>query len=233
MSNKTRLLLLPGLLCDSLLWRHQVKALADIAETSVADLTRDDDIQAMARSVLAEAPAIFALAGLSMGGYLAMEIMRQAPHRVERLALLDTSPLADAAEQTERRRMFISMSDHGEFKGVTQRLLPMLIHKDRLEDKELCATIMQMADNIGKDAFKRQQMAIISRPDSRRDLERIQCKTLVLCGRQDALTPLALHQDMAAAIPHGALAVIEGAGHLSTLEQPAAVNVALREWLLS
>lgn len=233
MNGKTQLLLLPGLLCDSLLWRRQVGALADIAGITVADLTRDDDIRAMARTVLAEAPETFALAGLSMGGYLAMEIMRQAPHRVERLALLDTSPHADAAEQTERRRLFIRMSEQGEFKGVTQRLLPMLIHEDHLKDKELCAVIMQMADNVGKEAFQRQQAAIISRPDSMRDLERIQCRTLVLCGRQDALTPLALHEKMAEAVPHGRLAVIEDSGHLSTLEQPAAVSAALREWLLS
>ena len=229
----TSLVLLPGLLCDALLWRHQSETLSDFADITVADLTGDDSLEGMARTVLAAAPETFALAGLSMGGYVAMEIMRQAPHRVERLALLDTAAHADAPEQTERRHQFIEMSDHGQFKGVTQRLLPLLIHRHRLKDKELCGTVMQMAENIGKDAFRRQQKAIIGRPDSCRDLERIQCKTLVLCGRQDQLTPLEIHQEMAEMIPHGTLVIVEDSGHLSTLEQPHAVSAVLRYWLAS
>jgi len=225
------LVLLPGLLCDDALWRHQIGGLADLAEITVADLTRDDHIERMAARVLDEAPETFALAGLSMGGYAAQEIMRQAPHRVERLALLDTSYLADGIEQKQRRTDFINLAEMGKFKGITPRLLPMLIHPDRMEDKELCDTVLDMAEHVGKDAFIRQQKAIMSRPDGAWDLERIQCDTLVLCGRQDALTPLELHEEMASRIPNATLVVVEDSGHLAPLERPKPVTRAMRAWL--
>ncbi len=228
---KTPLMLLPGLLCDGALWRSQVEGLSDIAEPRVADLSRDDTMTGMANAVLEGAPERFALAGLSMGGYVAQEIMRLAPQRITRLALLDTSCRADTPEQRNRRLDFIAMTRHGKFKGVTKRLLPLLIHPDRIGDEELTDTIMKMAEHIGKEGYIRQQNAIMGRPDSTWDLGRIQCETLVLCGRQDALTPLESHREMAADIPHSTLSVIEDCGHLSTLERPEAVNAALRDWL--
>ena len=231
MSGKTHLVLLPGLLNDAELWRHQCATLNDIAEISVPDLTQDDQLSPMARRVLADAPETFALAGLSMGGYLAQEIMRQAPDRVTRLALLDTTPLPDTHEQSARRRGFIELARQGDFKGVTKRLLPLLIHPGRLKDTKLAQTVMDMAGRVGRDAFIRQQKAIMTRPDSRRDLGLIHCSTLVVCGREDALTPPAVHADMAAAIPHAAFVVIEDSGHLSPLEQPHAVSAVLRYWL--
>ncbi|MBL6929742.1 MAG: alpha/beta fold hydrolase [Rhodospirillales bacterium] len=231
MSEKTHLVLLPGLLNDAELWAHQRATLADIAEISVPDLTRDDQLSPMARRVLSGAPETFALAGLSMGGYLAQEIMRQAPDRVTRLALLDTSPLPDTHEQSARRRGFIALARKGDFKGVTNRLLPMLIHPDRVNDARLTKTLMDMAGRVGRDGFIRQQQAIMTRPDSRRDLGLIHCPTLVLCGRQDALTPPAVHADMAAAIPNAAFVAVEDCGHLSPLEQPHAVSAVMRYWL--
>ncbi|MCH8836107.1 MAG: alpha/beta hydrolase, partial [Proteobacteria bacterium] len=177
MSARTPLVLLPGLLCDAALWRHQTDTLADIAEITVADLTGDDRFDDMARTVLKAAPETFALAGLSMGGYVAHEIMRQAPDRVTRLALLDTSARADTPGQSERRRAFIEQTRHGDFKGVTSRLLPMLIHPDRLEDGDLTGTITAMAEGVGREAFLRQQNAIMNRPDGRRDLSAIHCPT--------------------------------------------------------
>ena len=231
MSAGTPLVLLPGLLCDAALWRHQMDTLADIAEITVADLTGDDRFDDMARSVLEAAPETFALAGLSMCGYVAHEIMRQAPGRVTRLALLDTSARADTPGQSERRRAFIAQTRHGDFKGVTSRLLPMLIHPDRLEDGDLTGTIMAMAEGVGREAFLRQQNAIMHRPDCRRDLGAIHCPTLVLCGRQDALTPLAGHQEMADGIPDSTLVVIEDCGHMAPLERPRAVSAVMRYWL--
>lgn len=231
MSAGTPLVLLPGLLCDAALWRHQMDTLADIAEITVADLTGDDRFDDMARTVLKAAPETFALAGLSMGGYVAHEIMRQAPGRVTRLALLDTSARADTPGQSERRRAFIAQTRHGDFKGVTSRLLPMLIHPDRLEDGDLTGTIMAMAEGVGREAFLRQQNAIMHRPDGRRDLGAIHCPTLVLCGRQDALTPLAGHQEMADGIPNATLVVIEDCGHMAPLERPRAVSAVMRYWL--
>lgn len=231
MNEKTHLILLPGLLNDAELWRHQTATLTDIAEISVPDLTQDDQLGPMAMRVLSEAPETFALAGLSMGGYLAQEIMRQAPDRVTRLALLDTSPLPDTNEQTARRRGLIDLAGKGDFKGVTRRLLPFLIHPDRLNDGELTRTVTEMAERVGRDAFIRQQKAIMTRPDSRRDLGLIHCPTLVLCGRDDVLTPPEVHAEMAAAIPNAAYVAVEDCGHLSPLEQPHAVSALMRYWL--
>lgn len=231
MTAKTPLVLLPGLLCDEALWAHQVQTLADIADITVADMTLDDTVKGMAERVLKAAPERFALAGLSMGGYAALAIMRRAPERVERLALLDTTARADSPEQTKQRSAFIDQLEFGEFRGVTSRLLPLLIHEDQLDDGEITAVIKASAENVGPEAYVRQQKAIMSRPDGLEDLKRIACPALVLCGRQDALTPLHLHEEMAAAIPGASLVVIEDCGHLSPLERPRAVSAVMRYWL--
>jgi pimeloyl-ACP methyl ester carboxylesterase len=230
-TDRQPLVLLPGLLCDPRLWAHQSEALSDIADVTVADMTRDDSMAGMARRALDAAPERFALAGLSMGGYVALEIMRQAPERVTRLALLDTGSRADTPEQTTRRRDLISLADRGEFKAVSPRLLPLFIHEGRLEDAALVADIAAMADAVGKEAFLRQQHAIMNRPDSRPELPGIACPTLVLCGRQDVLTPPELSEEMASLIPGADLVMVEACGHLSTMERPDEVNAAMRSWL--
>ncbi len=228
---KAPLILLPGLLCDEALWAHQTETLADIADITVADMTQDDTIEGMAERVLAGAPETFALAGLSMGGYAAQEIMRQAPERVARLALLDTSANADTPEARKQRQGFITQLGLGSFRGVTEKLLPFLIHKNRLDDDALIAVIKASAQNVGPEAFTRQQQAIMARSDSRGDLKKIACPTLILCGREDALTPLNQHEEMAAAIPNASLVVIEDCGHLAPLERPRAVSAVMRYWL--
>lgn len=232
MTDTLPLVLLPGLLCDEKLWAPQVEALSGLTQVQIADLTQHDTIEGMATAALANAPARFALAGLSMGGYVAQQIMRQAPERVGKLALLDTSARADSAEQTVRRRGLIELAQKGRFKGVTPRLLPLLIHADRLEDKKLTDIIMAMAEHVGMDGFLRQQKAIMGRPDGRADLAKIAVPTLVLCGRQDALTDLSLHEEIHAGVSGSRLVVVEECGHLSTLERPAEVNMAMREWLV-
>lgn len=186
----------------------------------------------LAQKVLATAPNRFALAGLSMGGYVAQEIMRQAPERVERLTLLDTSGRADTDEQRERRDQLIEMSRIGKFRGVTDRLLPILIHEERLTDVVLTDRVKRMAEQIGAAAFHRQQKAIMSRSDSRSYFAEYDLPTLILCGRQDALTPVTLHEEMAELIPGAKLAIIEDSGHLSTMERPQAATALLRHWLL-
>ena len=231
MSEKIPLILLPGLLNDAALWTHQTETLTDIADMTVGDLTQDDSLGDMARRVLDGAPKRFALAGLSMGGYVAQEIMRRAPDRVIRLALLDTSHKADVAEQTERRRGLIELSQKGKFKGVTPRLLPLLVNEKHLDNPAITETVLQMAARVGKDAFITQQTAIMNRPDSTGDLERIQCPTLVLCGREDALTPHDLMTEMAMHIPNATYVAIENAGHLTPIEQPVAVSAVMRYWL--
>ncbi|MGD1878527.1 MAG: alpha/beta fold hydrolase [Kiloniellaceae bacterium] len=231
MSDKIPLALLPGLLCDAALWQPQIDALSDIADCRVADLTRHDTTATMAESVLEAMPERFALASLSMGGYVALEIMAQAPERVVRLALLDTRAQTDSEETAARRRGLIELAEKGQFKGVTPRLLPQFIHTARLDDAALTGTVQGMAERVGKEAFIRQQRAIMSRRDHGATLVTIHVPTLVLCGREDVLTPLADHQAMAAGIANARLVVIEDCGHLSTLERPAEVNAALRRWL--
>ncbi len=231
MASKLALILLPGLLCDHALWRHQIETLGDLADITVADLTQDDTLPAMAERVLATAPERFALAGLSMGGYLAQEIMRRVPQRVLKLALLDTSFYADTPEQLKRRRGLIELSQKGAFKGVTSRLLPLLIHESRLQDEDLTETVFAMAESVGKEAYPRQQHAIMTRTDGRADLAQISCPTLVLCGRQDVLTPLSVHEEMAEQIPNATLVVVEDCGHLAPLERPRTVSAVMRYWL--
>lgn len=225
------LILIPGLLCTAALWRSQIEHLSDIADITVADHTGHDSMAGLARAILDKAPERFALAGLSMGGYIALEIMRQDEKRVSRLALMDTSARKDTPQQSDRRRSFMELARRGRFLGISRRLLEDLVHPDHVDDRGIGNTVVKMARETGSEAFVRQQTAIINRIDSRPYLPRIGCPTLVLCGRQDKLTPLELHEEMNRMIRHSRLEVVEHCGHLSPLEQPDAINSALRDWL--
>jgi len=233
MTAKTNLVLVPGLLCTRALWAPQVDALGDIAEIMIADHTRHDSMAAIARSILATAPERFALAGLSMGGYISYEIVRQAPERVTKLALLDTGSRADAPERAAARRELMAFAEREGIRKAQAQLMPVLINKARLADKPLVETIERMGADTGVEAFKRQQAAIMSRPDNRPFLPSIRCPTLVLVGREDALTPVELSQEIAAGIAGAGLEIVPDCGHLSTMERPEAVNRALRAWLMA
>lgn len=225
------LVLLPGLLNTAEVWQRVIDALGDEAAPQVPDLTQDDSIAAMAARVLAQAPAEpFALAGLSMGGYVALEIMRQAPHRVARLALLDTQARPDTEEATERRQALMRLAQAGRFETVADRLMPLLLDAPRIDDPALVELIRRMARTVGKDAFLRQQRAIIGRADSRPSLGAIRCPTLVLCGAHDLLTPPERHEEMAQAIPGARLVIVPACGHMALLERPREVAHALQGW---
>ena len=230
MTDRTPLLLLPGILCDARLWRDQVIGLADVASAVVADLSLDDSVEAMARRALAIAPPRFALAALSMGGYVAFEILRQAPERVTRLALLATSASPDGPKRAAQRRAAIASLAHGRFAGVTKRMLPRLIHAD-LVASEVGAEVRAMAQRVGGDAFLRQQTAILARPDSRPVLPSIRVPTLIGVGDGDTLTPHVESDRMHRAIPGSSLHVFGRCGHLPALERSAMTTALLRGWL--
>lgn len=224
------LILLPGLLCDATLWRAQVRDLADVTAAVVPDLTLDDSIAAMAARVLADAPPVFSLAGLSMGGYVAFEILRQAPERVERLALFSTSAAADDPARIESRRRGIESLKLGRFVGVTSRLLPQLIHPSRI-GTEVGETVKAMAGRVGGEAFLRQQQAILDRPDSRPRLPAIRVPTIVAVGEADLLTPPAHSREIHAAIAGSTFHLFAHCGHLPALEAPEETSALLRAWL--
>ena len=225
------IVLVPGLNCSARLYGEQVPPLWRFGPVQVADHTRDDNMAAIAARILAAAPGRFALAGLSMGGYIALEIIRQAPPRVARLALLDTGARADTPEQTARRIRLIELAQSGRFAEVPDALFPILVHRNRQGDAKLRDINRTMAAETGPEAFVRQQRAIMGRQDLRPTLAAIKCPTLVLVGDGDELTPPALAQEMAAGIPGARLVTVPDSGHLSTLEQPAAVTKALVDWM--
>ncbi len=225
------LVLLPGLLNTKRLYDHQVRDLADVADIHVVELHAYDSLGAMADAVLAAAPPRFCLAGFSMGGYVCFEILRRAAERVERLALIDTQATPDAPEVTARRRGFIEQTRIGKFHGVQPALLPLILHRSRLNDPEIVQPILAMAQEVGAEGFVREQTAIMARPDSRHLLVEIEVPTVVIVGRQDQTTPLPRAQEMAADIANARLVVIEECGHMSPLEKPAELSAALRRWL--
>jgi len=225
------LLLVPGLTCTARLYAPQVTALWPLAPVMIPDHRQDDDIEAVARRILDNAPPRFALAGLSMGGYIAFAMMRQAPERIARLALLDTSARPDTPEQTAGRHAQIAMTQEGRFGEIADLSMPRYVHKDRQNEAALTGIVRQMTAETGPDAFVRQLRAIMSRPDSRPMLAQIRCPTLVLVGDADVATPPDLSQEIAAGIPGATLVVVPDCAHLSTLERPEAVNAAMMDWL--
>ena len=227
----TAIVLVPGLVCTAELFAAQLPALWTRGPVTVASTLGGDSMAAIAADILAQAPPRFALAGLSMGGYVAFEILRMAPERVERLALLDTSPRPDAPEQSERRRGLMARLDLEAFEAVIEPVLRGLPAPARREDEALFQTNLRMAQAVGPDGFRRQTRAIIGRADSRPDLAGISIPTLVLVGDQDAVTPPEIAREMADAIPDARLSVIADSGHVSTLEQPETVTAALIDWL--
>jgi len=232
MPEKQHLLLVPGLVCDDALWRHQVEDLSDIANIVVTDKhTRFPTIKEIAEAIVSEAPPSFALAGLSMGGFIALEIVRSFPERVQRMAILDSNARADTPEKAESRYQMIEQVKQGRFEKVASSLLPLFVHPDRMEDRNLVDEITGMVGRVGADNYIRQQHAIISRRDHVAHLGKIECPTCVVCGKQDILTPPELSEEIAESVPDAKLHVIDDCGHLTTMERPAVVSAVMRQWL--
>jgi len=221
---------LPGLLCDAALWRPQIDSLAAHVAPMVADLTLDDSIPAMARRVLAVAPPRFALVALSMGGYVALEILRQAPGRVSSVALLDTSARADSAERAAQRRVGMASLERGRFVGITRQLLDRLVHPDKSVGP-VADALKAMALRVGGAAFLRQQHAILDRVDMRPVLPGVRVPTLVAVGDGDRITPPHEAEEIARLIPGAHLHTFDACGHLPALEQPGETAALLKWWL--
>jgi len=222
---------IPGLLCTPRLYAEQLPAVWRFGPVTVADHTRDDSVAGITRRLLAAAPPRFALVGLSMGGYTAFEVMRAAPDRVVRLALLDTAARPDVPEQGERRRAQIALARGGRFAEVVEPLFATWVHPSHRTDPTLRQIVQGMAEDTGPDVFARQMTAIMTRPDSRPGLAAIRCPTLVLVGDHDEATPPDRAAEIANGIPGARLVTVPESGHLTTLEQPAFVTRALVEWL--
>jgi pimeloyl-ACP methyl ester carboxylesterase len=225
------LVLIPGLLASPRMYAPQLPHLWRFGPVTVADHTRDDSMSGIVRRILAAAPARFGLVGLSMGGYISFEILRQAPARVAKLALLDTSAQPDTPEQTAARRAQMALAAEGRLAEVVNTLYPRLVHRARHQDAALREVFARMAEDVGPAAFVRQQSAVLGRIDSRPHLGNIRCPTLVLVGDGDELTPPERAAEIAAGIGGARLVTVKESGHVSTLEQPEQVTQALVEWL--
>jgi len=232
MPSRIPLILLPGTLCDERLWQYQLESLQDIAKVTVGNITQHNTIKALAEDVLAKAPREFALAGLSLGGIVALEIMRIAPERVLKLALLDTNPYPPRLEQRSMWERFFEMIDNNQFMDITrEHLLPVLIHPDKQNNEEVVSVILDMAEKVGEDAYINQLKAVMNREDQRTILPSITCSTTIIVGREDRVCPVHMSEYMAASVTNATLEIIENAGHLITLEQPENVTRHLRRWL--
>ena len=214
------------------MWRHQVDGLCDICNPVLLDLVDQSSVAESAQWVLDSAPEHFALVGFSMGGYVAFELLRQAPQRISKLALISTSARADTADRIDIRKSMITRAESGEYKALVEELIPNVIHHSRTKDQTLIDAIRTMALRIGHEAFVRQLNVIISRPDSRADLSHIACPTRVIAGNDDLLTPPDLSREMANGIKDATLVVIDHCNHYAPMEQPEKVTRALRDWLI-
>ena len=236
---KMPLLLVPGLLCSPRLFAPQLAALSDIAEIVVPDwrkapLSIFDSWESTARWVLDRIPpGPFALAGLSLGGMISVEIMQFAADRVTKLALLDTGMRGQNNTEQAIRRARIRLANEGRFELVLGLQLARFLPAYRLSDKKLVDEVMTMCLEIGVEIYKRQEELAANRVDRRPDLPRIKCPTVVVCGRDDMATPLAFSEEIAAGINGSELIVVEECGHLVTMEKPEETNAILRRWLSS
>ena len=226
------IVLVPGLLCTSEVFAPQVAALWPHGPVTIASTLEGETIAGIASAILDGAPPRFALGGISMGGYICLEIMRQAPERISRLALLSTSARPDTPDQTAQRRSLIAQASNENFAALLTQVYAAILHPAHQGDPVLRATNVRMGLTVGIEGMARQLQACIGRSDSRPCLPDIAVPTLVLVGDSDPLMPLEHSQEMTAAIPGARLVVIENCGHASTLEQPEAVNSALIEWLI-
>lgn len=225
------LIFLPGMMCDARLFGPQINALSGRMPVMIFPLSHHDSVEAMAQDILGNAPPVFALAGLSMGGIVAMEVARRAPERVSHLALLDTNPLAEKPEVKARRAPQMTAVRNGQLRTVMRDEMKPGYLADGPNRGAILDLCMAMATDLGPDVFIRQSKALMNRPDQSETLTAYTGKALVLCGREDRLCPVERHRLMHDLLPRSSLKIIGEAGHLPTLEQPEKTTAALSRWL--
>ena len=225
------LIMVPGLLCDERLWAAQTEGLAGSARVITPDLAGYESIESMADGVLDQVPGGFSLAGFSMGGCVALEVVAKAHQRVRRLALLSTSPKGILPAVRKHYLDSIASIEAGGLDAYLADAFPLYVAPGRASDRALWNIFSAMAESLGSSVAVRQMRCLLAYGGFRGDLGRIACPAAIICGRQDGRTPVAIHEEMAGHIPGARLRVIEGAGHFTPLEEPQAVTDALRDWL--
>jgi pimeloyl-ACP methyl ester carboxylesterase len=230
MSNQT-IYLLPGLLCDESVWAYQKHGLLKCADVRVADFFGFDSLMEMAKDVLSKAPKTFSVVGHSMGARVALEILRLAPERVSRIALLDSGAHLPHPDEATARGALVEIARTQGMAALAAAWLPPMVHPKRLGDMAFMQSLTEMVCRATPESFAGQINALLNRPDGNIGLSKVRCPVLVGCGRQDMWAPLSLHEAIAAQIPHAALVVFEDSGHMSTVEAPDAVMVALLNWM--
>jgi pimeloyl-ACP methyl ester carboxylesterase len=228
---KDKLVMIPGTLCNDALFKHQIKGLSGIVNCDVASNSSAARLKQVAKNILEKYSGSFSVMGLSYGGIIAFELLRQAPERINKLILLNTNYKRPSEQTRINQQRFVGMAYLGEFKEITSNILiDAMLHPKNAQKQELRDTVLNMALNVGIDGFFNQVKAQLGRPDSTQDLQNIKCPTLIIAGREDNICPLKLHEGMASAIPNSTLKIIEECGHLSTLEQPHLVNNTIIDW---
>jgi len=223
---------LPGLLCNEKVWEHQCECLSDLADIRIPDFRNMDTLDAMADSVLQEAPERFLVAGHSMGVRIAMQILDKAPNRVARLGLLDTGLHPANPGEAEKRQVLIDLATDKGMGEMARQWIPPMVHPDKTADGAFMQCIYDMVESYNVDQFRNQVNALLTRPDARPILARASRSTLLLCGREDSWSPPRQHEDMSSALPdHPPVVIISDSGHMSTMEQPEAVSKAMYRWL--
>jgi pimeloyl-ACP methyl ester carboxylesterase len=230
-SPRSAVVLVPGLLCDNDIWRDQIESLSRDHDVLCPGFMDHDSIEAMAGEILARAPAQFSLAGHSMGGRVALEVVRRAPQRVTRLALLDTGHHPARPGEAEGRAALLRLAREEGMAALARRWLPPMVAADRVADTALMQRLAAMVERASPDLFERQVQALLGRPNAYRALGAIACPTALIVGKLDTWSPPAQHEEMAAHIPGADLTVIDGSGHMSPVERPGAVSAALAAWM--
>ena len=225
------LILVPGLICDDEVWAYTQAHLLEIANCRTVPADEADTMQGLAQAVLDNAPETFAIAGFSMGGYVAMEVLRQSPDRVTRLALLDTSSRGDTPEKSAGRHAAIADCEEGRFDDLLDRFVPLLLHPERMTEP-LAEKVRAMGNRVGPALFARRHRAMLTRSDGRELLAGCDIPVRAICGRSDALTSVEEHEEIAELAPRGRFSIVEDCGHMPPLERPQAATALLRDWLL-